>query len=86
MSCTLREPFEPCEIDPLQFSLRLHPKFQGQIGIKERGGVLTVACKDNASKNAFILAIQDAMSCRDLDERRFRDTSEQLERERKEGI
>jgi len=61
------------------------PSFQGRLAIKDGGGTVAITCKDKASKEALLKAIQDALSQRDLDERRWRDTDEALERERKEG-
>ncbi len=81
----IREPFEGRSGDPLQLSIRMFPAFQGRLAIRDGGGTVVITCKDAASKNALIAALQDALSRRDLDERRWRDNDEAMERERKEG-
>jgi len=86
VACGLREPFADNSPEPLVLSLRMFPDFNGRLAIKAGGGHITIACRDQASKIALLSAIEDALASRNLDERRWRDSSEKLEQERKEGL
>lgn len=55
----------------LTFSIRMYPKFNGRLIIRKTGDVVTVQCKDEASKAALLDAIQNALARRDLDERHW---------------
>lgn len=70
--------------DPFALSIRMFPQFQGRLAIREGGGTIVIQCKDNASKDALLSALQEALTQRDLDERRWIDRDELDEHERKE--
>lgn len=61
---------------PLALSIRMFPNFRGRLSIRDAGGTVVIECKDEASKNALIDALQNAFAQRDLDERRWTNVTE----------